>query len=319
MTDSTSLLFKTSLSSCSTLLLLALVPGCLSSTPSDVGPDDGGLRAESSSGGGSCGHYPEPFVGSCTLVAADGYRSCDEYTGDWSVAAAEKDCASTSTFKETFSTEPCSTEQLVGRCVVGCGTDSQIVEFDYQGSVTESQYAMDCMNKGGSSEQWLAVKGSASDGGGTEGEASPDAPPGDSNCPATPDPITGTWKITNITCGGAPAPSYVQAVYTAPNSAQYVFTSSAQGSQVNGTVTGSETCTMTFPLAFSYPSAGTIVVSDDGPVGCSPSSCSPACGSTGTLMPRYTYVQTDCDTLVFTSDGANEVCATPVVYTLERE
>ncbi len=142
---------------------------------------------------------------------------------------------------------------------------------------------------------------------------------GEGGCVSTPDPITGTWKMIDVTCAGAPAPAAVQAVYMAPNSLVYMFTSSANGSQVNGDLSGGSACTVTIPLAFTYPSPGNIVISDDGPITCSPAGCYPGCGTTGSMKPSYSYVETGCNQIVFTSTNQNLICSNPVAITLQRQ
>jgi len=139
---------------------------------------------------------------------------------------------------------------------------------------------------------------------------------------ATPDPITGTWKGVDITCAGQPAPKEIQAVYTAPNSVEYDFSTSTSGSQVVGTAVEGKSCSISIHLTFSYPSPGNLVITN-GATTCSPSGCSPDCDtvSDGGSVPDYSYVVTgsDCNTLVLTSTNDNLICANPVVITATRE
>jgi hypothetical protein len=113
----------------------------------------------------------------------------------------------------------------------------------------------------------------------------------------------------------------IQAVYTAPNSVEYDFSTSKTGSQVVGTATNGKNCTVSIDLTFSYPSPGNLVITN-GSATCSPAGCSPECDVTGGgSVPDYSYVLTGtgCNTLVLTSTNVNPICTNPVVITATRE
>jgi hypothetical protein len=138
---------------------------------------------------------------------------------------------------------------------------------------------------------------------------------------ATPDPITGTWKGVSITCNGNPPPAPIQAALAPPNSYEYVFTTSSTGSQVTGTASNGASCMQSIPLTFTYPSHGTLAITEGGTISCSPAGCSPECGTAGGNEVTYSYVLTGttCDQLVLTSTDENPICTNPVVITATRE
>lgn len=132
----------------------------------------------------------------------------------------------------------------------------------------------------------------------------------------------GTYEVLNIKCGNQPANEAVRKTYLPPNSVAIIFNGDATGAFLDVVNAGS--CTKNIPLR--YQSTATFLTAYfNGPIGCVPEACDPACGLDLPISVGYEYEVQNDQILILRSEveSADTTCTAagqqnPIEYRLRR-
>jgi hypothetical protein len=119
---------------------LVLVMGLLACRSSSRGDGSGGTGPDSGVHSGGCSGTPQPLKGTCLFRLADEKEMmlCIEFTGSqYTADSMLQACAAPS----QYSTEPCPTSGLAGKCISFCGEPSESVGYIYRGTPESVQRA----------------------------------------------------------------------------------------------------------------------------------------------------------------------------------